>query len=97
MPEFDANRLSGPERAAWLERLERDGRADVDSMFATVIWWVGMLRDEGKGPTEITERIGGEYHDAELKVMPGPTIRYQTIALTRAMVRQALELGPPTP
>jgi hypothetical protein len=92
MPDFNPSRLSAPERAAYLDRLERYGSADIDEHFATVVWWVGMLRDQGKGPEEIAETISGEHPDPERTVVPGPTIRYQTITLTRAMVLQALEL-----
>jgi hypothetical protein len=94
MPDFDPSRLTDPERSAYLAHLECAGPGDVDSRFAIVIWWVGMLRDMGKKPEEIAETIGGEYRDPDRAMVPGPTIRYVTLTLTRAMVRQALELEP---
>ena len=97
MPEFDPNKLSVAERAAWIDRLKGDGPKEVAGLFETQLRAVSMLRDEGKSPTAIAALIMGDYYDADHLAIGGPVVRHQQIVLLEAMVRQAIELDPETP
>jgi hypothetical protein len=94
MPEFDPNKLSASERAAWIDRLKGDGHNEVAGLFETQLRAVSMLREEGKSPAEIAALIMGDYYDADHLSIGGPVVRYQQIILLEAMVRQAIELVP---
>jgi hypothetical protein len=96
MPQFDPDKLSASERAAWIDRLEGDGPKEVAGLFETQLGAVSMLRDEGKSPAEIAALIMGDYYDADHLTIGGPIVRHRTIVLLEAMVRQAIELVPET-
>jgi hypothetical protein len=93
MPDFDVSKLSGPDRDAYFDRLERDGPKDVGAIFDVVVRAAVMLRDQGKTPTETAATIMCDYYDDETLMLVAPVFRHQSIILLEAMVRQAIELG----
>jgi hypothetical protein len=93
MPEFDLSKLSSSELAAYWARVECDGTAETDALFASIVQKATALQAEGWGPKEIVVTVVGDYFDLEPLTMRGPIIRYETIVLVKPMVEQVVELS----
>jgi hypothetical protein len=88
---INLERLTGPERAAWLATVERNGLEFAHGDFEGIVYWVRYLRTGGYGPATIRKAIVGAQHNSELLATHWADLREEKIALTAAMVEQAIE------
>jgi hypothetical protein len=79
------------EKHACLERIKRDGTPSFFEFFRTILGGVETLLEEGKTDDEIRDEVVGGIHDADELRYIGHGFREETIVLTKAFVRQALE------
>lgn len=91
MPNFDPSRLNRLERDAWANFREKAGAAGAESMFNLMVQWVGILLSDGKTIAEIREKVVGTFYDNVALMRRGQSVRYETIALAKAMVEQAID------
>jgi hypothetical protein len=88
--EFDPTGLTGAEREAWINFIDKAGAPGAAAIFDFMVHWVVKLAHDGKTASQVREKVVGTFYDNVTLMKRGQIMRNETIMLAKAMVEQAL-------